>query len=180
MTSLYLLLLAVLVLVTIHETTAHPIRTARWAKIGQYSDVEGRGIWKVFQREARDALSEYTPGASNQVRVFLLMSVRTLVTDRRSSYRTTSGLAIIQTKRSSENMHTRSWVVRIVRISGCRRLLGSQLSRSWFLFRLIYYPSKIIDTCITIIICKTKSRSGSSSSSSSSKRKNETTMNRLN
>ncbi|KAJ5833868.1 hypothetical protein N7474_002179 [Penicillium riverlandense] len=60
------LLLAVLVLITIHETTAHPIRTARWAKIGQYPDVEGRGIWKVFQREARDALSEYTPGASNQ------------------------------------------------------------------------------------------------------------------
>ncbi|KAJ5618879.1 hypothetical protein N7510_002863 [Penicillium lagena] len=60
------LLLAVLVLVTIHETLAHPIRTARWVKIGQYPDAEGRGTWKVFQREARDALSEYTPGASNQ------------------------------------------------------------------------------------------------------------------
>lgn len=61
------LTLVALILTIIHPTASQPIRTPKWIKKAQFEDPQGRGVWKVFEKEGMTSAPQLPQAQSSQV-----------------------------------------------------------------------------------------------------------------
>ncbi|KAJ5097445.1 hypothetical protein N7456_008166 [Penicillium angulare] len=62
----YILFIA-LIVVFVHPTAAHPVRTSKWIKTSEIKDHKARGVWKVFEKDSEHALPQFSRAKPTQI-----------------------------------------------------------------------------------------------------------------